>query len=75
MGCQGLLERKGDTPSEPNIQNFSTHVLAGNETAAPKDFLTEGFLNPPRVMDVDFVSWMSAPKFLFFQDFELGVHL
>ena len=37
----------------------------------PEVFLTEVFLNPPRVMDVRaFGSWTSAPKCLFFQDFE-----
>ena len=37
----------------------------------PEVFLTEVFFNPLGVMDVRaFGSWMSAPKCLFFQDFE-----
>ena len=44
--------------------------ILGNENSA-RSFSDRSFLNPPRVMDVRaFGSWTSAPKCLFFQDFE-----
>ena len=43
----------------------------GEGEIQPEVFLTKVFENPPGVMDVRaFGSWMSAPKCLFFQDFE-----
>ena len=46
------------------------HASLGNKIQ-PQVFLTEVFLNFPGVMDVSaFGSWKSAPKCLFFQDYE-----
>ena len=57
------------TKCPKEVEKMST-VHIGDENSA-RSFLTEVFLNPPGVMDVRaFGSWMSAPKCLFFQDFE-----
>ena len=67
--CETKSKNGHSRPESPLFLGISV-LRVGNENSA-RSFSDRSFSETPRVMDVRaFGSWMSAPKCLFFQDFE-----